>query len=244
LKADRGDISAALAHFRSAARTAASETGEKWLAAQTAHDLFVLLADVGEIAAAESEAVKALAWYPKHHARFPLAVHDYAMVLVRQARYGAALQLLEQVRVASIPAVDEVIVWSTYARVLGGLGELDRFRAAEEKLTNIIPVYPHHGSAALINLGFGCYYLGLWETAELYAKEGISRARTASSPEAIVGSSLLKMVQTRELPPPVVRTIVNRESSELLDGILQKLVAWRGPTWRRKHQADPKPILF
>jgi tetratricopeptide (TPR) repeat protein len=244
LKADRGDIASALAHFHSAARAAASESGERWLAAQTAHDLFVLLADIGELTAAEREAVKALEWYPKHHARFPLAVHDYAMVFVRQGFFAVALPLLERVLDTEIPPVDEVIVWSTYARVLGGIGQRSRFREAESKLLTLVALYPHHGSAAHVNLGFGCYSLGLWEEAESYTMEGIRRARSPGSPEAVVGNELLSMVRSRTPPQPSVRSTEQIGDIEFTTQVLKKLQHWRGPTWRRKHQAGPEPVTF
>lgn len=248
LWADRGDVAAALSHFHAAARAAASESGERWLAAQTAHDLFVLLADVGQFEAAEAQAAKAITWYPKHHARFPLAVHDFAMILVRQGDHTSALALLEHVVRAKLPAVDEVIVWSTYARALGGIGACDEFSEAEAKLCRIIELFPHHGAAAFVNIAFGCYALGRLDCAERYVIEGIRRAKTSTSPEALVGQELLNQLNSGH-PATASNDDGGVEQQggsrvEVIAEALLKLKAWRGPTWRRKRQAGPGSVDF
>ncbi|HEX5726180.1 MAG TPA: hypothetical protein VFX98_11985, partial [Longimicrobiaceae bacterium] len=85
LLTDRGHLSAAAKHLYTAARVALDQ-GEEWLAAQTYHDLLLLHFELEDEQKVEEYARKALETYPRHHERYPLAVHDYAFAVLISRR--------------------------------------------------------------------------------------------------------------------------------------------------------------
>ena len=245
---NRGSFRLAAKHYFTAA-TKAFDQGEEWLSAQTFHDLLALSLEQGlsggpangpRFGNAESYAREALTRYPRHHERFPAAVHDFAFLLVCQYRYADALPLLEVLMEAPIPMHDQVIGWSTLARTAASLGDAERYGVCETRVLALAPHHDLHMAAALINLAFGARALGDWSLAESYARRGILAGEAKGDAVARhVGGELLAEIERREPAPTPARRLHGGSAGpskvdELVALLADQLAAWRGPTWTRK----------
>jgi tetratricopeptide (TPR) repeat protein len=238
-----GDPVAARAHYYTAARAARSLSGEKWLAAQTRHDLLVLAAEEGAFDEALRHARHALEWYPRHHSRLPALVHDFGFLLMRLHLYAPAVPLLTTVMRAPIPSQDQVIGWSTLARAAAGVGDEAAYRAAAEEVLRRVALFDLHAAAAFENLAWGAHLLALWDLAEQYAARSIEISTEKAQNESLENAR-------RVLSAARAKTILGHETpdGERLRGAVRELAremgaafaAWRGPTWKRKHQYGPE----
>ena len=241
---------AAKRHYRAAARRARIE-GEEWLSAQTYHDMLLLTIEEGLLAGAAGYATfnyeearswgrKALAIYPRHHERYPAAVHDFVLSYVCEHRYSDALPLLELLMQAPIPYLDRVIGWSTLARSAGSLGDAERFATGEAHVLELSPHYEHHAAAAYVNLAFGARGLGDRRLAEQYVNRGIAIAEARGDRlAALVGRALLREIQTADPGPPPAPPLEGRDAEaldELAEAVADQLGSWRGPTWTMKEK--------
>jgi tetratricopeptide (TPR) repeat protein len=240
-----GDPASARAHYFTAARAARSLSGEKWLAAQTRHDLLVLAAEEGEFDEALRHASQALEWYPRHHARFPALAHDIGFLLVRLHLYAVAVPLLEAVMRLEIPPEDQVIGWSTLARAAAGGGDEGGYHLAAEQALRRVGLFDLHGAAAFANLAWGAYLLRRWDEAEQYALRSVDLGESRAQAEAVkVARPILRRARNRlapesaEKPDPRCTT----RAVELSAATISRLTAWRGPTWKRKHQSGPDDL--
>ncbi|HST58438.1 MAG TPA: tetratricopeptide repeat protein [Longimicrobium sp.] len=240
-----GDWDAARAHYSTAARAAVSLSGEKWLAAQTQHDLLALAAEEGALAEALTYAQRAVKWYPRHHARFPALAHDLAFVLVRMGLFSDAVPVLRAVMRAPIPPADQVIGWSTLARAAAGSGDAAAFHVAAENALRLVGLFDLHAAPAFANLACGAHLLRIWEQAEQYARRSLELADARSEMAAgDVARSVLDAVRTRR-----AAEYASVEDAEHLARILEltaevaaHLPAWRGPTWKRRRQSGPERL--
>lgn len=248
LHAKHARFRAAARHYRTAARRAYIE-GEEWLSAQTCHDLLALSIEEGLLASvagkgkpAFEEARRrgriALVRYPRHHERFPAAVHDFVFAFVCEHRYADAMPLLELLMQAPIPLHDKVIGWSTLARTAGSLQNAERYAVAEAHVLELSPHYDLHAPSAYVNLAFGARGLGDCELAEQYVARGIALAESRGHRLAvIVGRALLREINAKNPGPPGAPPLQGREANalgELADAVADQLAGWRGPTWTKK----------
>lgn len=244
VKKGLGDPTAARAHFYTAARAARSLSGEKWLAAQTRHDLMALAAEGGDFGEALRHAQQALEWYPRHHARFPALAHDVAFLLVRLELYVPAVSLLKAVMNVQIPPHDQVLGWSTLARATAGMGDEAGYRAALEQVLRRVGLFDMNAAAAFANLAWGAWLLGEWSEAEQYASRSLEIAEHRIQAEAAsVARTVLENVHARRrgaAPPPDDQRSVH--VLQLAREIAASLAAWRGSTWKRKRQSGPERL--
>jgi tetratricopeptide (TPR) repeat protein len=240
-----GDPASARAHYYTAARAARSLSGEKWLAAQTRHDLMGLAAELGDVEEALMHARQALEWYPKHHARFPALAHDMGFLLVRLHLYRAALPLLQTVLRLPVPPQDQVIGWSTLARAAAGTGDSAGYHCAAENVLRLVGLFDLHAAEAFDNLAQGACLLGLWMAAEQYAKRSLEVA-DRGAPAYCKENASRALVHAREqrIPPhdPVVEAGIVGSLLELARDMALSLTAWRGATWKRKRQSGPERL--
>ncbi|HEX2077549.1 MAG TPA: tetratricopeptide repeat protein [Longimicrobium sp.] len=235
-----GDPGAARAHYFTAARAARSLSGEKWLAAQTRHDLLGLAAEVGAFDEALRHAEKALEWYPRHHPSVPALAHDFAFLLVRMDRCRDAVPLLEAVLPKLTPR-DQVIGWSTLARAAARIGHTEGYQRAVENTLRLVGLFDHHAAAAFANLAWGALHLGLRKDAEQYAMRSleISELRVEAEAEK-VAQAVLAIIRTT-VPAGPDASATDRYPSSLLRRLSIEIMAclstWRGATWKRKEQS-------
>ncbi|WP_420125512.1 hypothetical protein [Longimicrobium sp.] len=241
IKKGYGDMAAARAHYFTAARAARSLSGEKWLAAQTKHDLMALAAESGDFEEALLHARQALDWYPRHHARFPALAHDVGFLLVRMDLYSAAVPLLKAVMSTRIPPPDQVIGWSTLARATAGMNDAAGYRAAVDEVLRRVGLFDLHAAPAFANLGWGAWLLGEWEEAEQYASRALEIAEKRTEAEAgRVARAVLANVDVRRRgPAPPPDDVRSSQVLQLAREIAASLAAWRGPTWKRRRQYGP-----
>jgi tetratricopeptide (TPR) repeat protein len=235
-------------HYRAAARRAFIE-GEEWLSAQTCHDMLALAIEEGLMASIGRQTVPdfdqarrrgrmALARYPRHHERFPAAVHDYVFTLVCEHRYATAMPILELLMRAPIPQHDQVIGWGTLARTAGALGDPERYADAEAHVLRLAPHYELHAAAAFVNLAFGARGLGDWTLAEQYVQRALSLAQPAGMRLVLtIGNALLREIHARDPGPPPAPPPAGKEADRLVvlaEALGDQLAGWRGPTWTKK----------
>jgi tetratricopeptide (TPR) repeat protein len=240
-----GDWNAARAHYYTAARAALSLSGEKWLAAQTQHDLLALAAEEGALEEALIHGRQALDWYPRHHVRIPALVHDLAFVLVRMGLFSPAVPLLSAVMRANIPPADQVIGWSTLARATAGSGDTLEYRTSAERVLRLVALFDVHAAAAFDNLAWGACFLGLWSDARQYAARSLEIAARRVQTEAIENARrALAAADTQTIPaqpaPSDGRFLA--ELQHLATDAERRLLVWRGPTWKRKCQSGPEQL--
>ncbi|HEU0298755.1 MAG TPA: tetratricopeptide repeat protein, partial [Longimicrobium sp.] len=212
-----GDPAAARAHYFTAARAARSLSGEKWLAAQTRHDLLGLAAEVGEFDEALRHAEKALEWYPRHHPGLPALAHDFAFLLVRMDECRDAVPLLEAVLPKLSPR-DQVIGWSTLARASARIGQLEGYQRAVESTLRLVGLFDHHAAAAFANLAWGAVHLCLHKDAEQYAVRSLEISALRVEVEAEKAAQAVLAVIRTAVPagPDVSATGCDSHSSGYL----------------------------
>ncbi|HEX6911267.1 MAG TPA: hypothetical protein VF142_12765 [Longimicrobium sp.] len=240
-----GDPEGARAHYFTAARAARNLSGEKWLAAQTQHDLLGLAAEQGALKEALIHAQRAVRWYPRHHARFPALAHDVAFVLVRMGLFTRAVPILDAVMRAPIPPADQVIGWSTLARAAAGTGDSAGYDSSTEKTLRLVGLFDLHAASAFANLACGAHLLERWDQAEQYALRSLelAKARSDAAVHEVAGAVLTaarshqpaerRTTQVDELTPRIL---------ELTSEVAAHLTTWRGPTWKRKRQSGPERL--
>lgn len=244
-KKELGDPASARAHYYTAARAARSLSGEKWLAAQTRHDLMALAAELGDVEEALMHARQALEWFPRHHARFPALAHDTAFLLVRLHLYHAAVPLLQAVMRLPVPPQDQVIGWSTLALAAAGTGDAPGYQRSVENVLRLVGLFDLHAAAAFDNLAQGACLLGLWNQAEQYATRSLEIAdRGAPAYCKENASRALAHAREQRIPAhdPVVEGGIVGPLLDLARDMALSLTAWRGATWKRKRQSGPERL--
>lgn len=245
IKKDHGDMVAARAHYSTAARAARSLSGEKWLAAQTKHDLLALAAENGDFEEALWHARQALDWYPRHHARFPALAHDIGFMLVRMHLAEPAVPLLKAVMHLPVPPQDQVIGWSTVARAAGETGDAAAYHTASEKALRLVGLWDLHAAAAFDNLARGACSLALWREAEQYAARSLEIARRTADVRTEQNAGVaLAWARAQHVPArdPAEAARAAEQLFELVRDISQALAVWRGATWKRKRQSGPERL--
>jgi tetratricopeptide (TPR) repeat protein len=240
-----GDWPSARAHYHTAARAASHLSGEKWLAAQTQHDLLALAAEEGALEKVLEHAQQAVRWYPRHHARYPALAHDLAFVLVRLGLHSRAVPVLQAVMRARIPQEDQVIGWSTLARAAAGAGDAAEYHAAAENMLRLVGLFDLHAAAAFANLACGAHLLESWELAERYALRSVELAAARSQDsDGAIARAVLEDVRARRAPDRGAARDdeLTARISELTAQVAAHVAVWRGPTWKRKRQSGPEKL--
>lgn len=235
--ADRGGVRAAAKHFFSAARVALDQ-GHDWLAAQTYHDLFPLHYELGEIDKAHEVARKALATYPHHHERYPVAVHDFLLLLILDQHFAEAWPLLKTLVKAPLRSHDQVLVWGTIARTAGSLQMAEAFADAEARVLELAPHWDAFAPAAYLGLAAGAHALRDRALAESYARKGLLLAEAKQDRQArrLVQELLDDLAAARPSPPPLpLKGELAEGLRELTAVAEEELASWRSDsTWTAK----------
>ena len=234
-----GDREGARAHFYTAARAARSLSGEKWLAAQTRHDLLVLAAEEGDLDGALRYGKQALEWYPRHHASLPALAHDLAFLLVRMNEHVRAVPLLKAILPKLLPR-EQVIGSSTLARAAASIGDLRGYKEAAENTLRLVGLFDLYAAAAFANLACGAHRLELWVEAEQYALRSLEISEKGAQAEAVdVARPVLASVRAKR-PAGSDAPVQSYSSSQippLIADLTARLTVWRGQTWKRKEQS-------
>jgi len=188
-------------HFHTASIIARKD-GRRWLAAEAQHDLMLMCTERGRYEEAEAHADKALAWYPKHHNRFPFFVADLCFLLVSEAHYSTAVGLLSEFLEVVKSPPQQVLGMSLLARALAGAGERARFGRIRSKVLALLQDYHEYEPAARVNLAEAERAAGLWRDAELSARRALDLAiiRRDVVPERLARALLTEI--NRKNPSP------------------------------------------
>ncbi|MBB4635917.1 hypothetical protein [Longimicrobium terrae] len=246
LFAHTGRLPQATDHFASAATTA-MDCGEEWLAAQTYHDIMGLYFELDDLETALKFGQKALAAYPIHNERHPVAVHDIAVLLILKNQFTEAMMLLDLISPAPLPYEDQVLVAGSVSRAAGGLNQRDRYEAAQELVLHLGPQHDHHLDKAYVNLGFGAHALGDFELARDYAERALQVA-VAKEHSYVVALShrLMEDIDNKRpahVPAPPLSGERAAEHQELIATLRPQMQGWRAQTWGRKeNQLGPDSL--
>lgn len=235
---ERGLTDAALSLYQ-AAGWRAQRSGLKWLAGEVHHDMLLLALGLKAFKRAEEYADRALRSYPKHHARVPALVHDFALLCVREYVFDPALPLLQKV-LPLIPKPNEkLIVWSTLTLAAAGAKVYDVHEGGRESVLEMAETYRSSAPPALMNLAFAAHIRNEWDAAAEYAKRALSLANGNSLYREQIhdAHALLALVETRT-PAPAPRelpayTPEGKVSLSTLVASCARLISrWHGPTYK------------
>jgi len=238
LNQDEGRLRRAANHYFSAARVALDQ-GHDWLAAQTYHDIFPLHYQLGNKPKAYATAEKALQTYPQHHERFPVAVHDYLLLLILDLHFAEAWPLLEALAGVPLRSPDQVLVWGTVARTAGHLGLWERYGEAEAKVLSMAPHYEGFAAPAYLGLAAGAHALGEFALAMTYAKKSLGFGKLKGDRHVkTLAAELIQALRTGKqapAPAPPLTAEQAKALSVLTRRIQAELATWRSaPTWTAK----------
>jgi tetratricopeptide (TPR) repeat protein len=160
------------------------------------HDLFAVAIEADRHEEAGQYARAAFEAYGSHHPAIPRLAQDVAYWWTTQGHYGEALPVLESVLPHFPQAGDRMTVLGSIARAAGGLGQRERFRAAWDEAHDLLRTSNADERAAqgLLDIGHGAATLGLWDKAEIAAREAMetgsrrNEARIRLSAEALMDS--------------------------------------------------------
>lgn len=188
-------------YFQTAAIIARKD-GRRWLAAEAQHDLMLMSAERGHFDEADAHATKALAWYPKHHKRFPFFVADLCFLLVCESHYSVAAELLAAFLTVIKTPAQQVLGMSLLVRALAGAGERVQFARTRARVLRLLGEFRDHEAAARIHLAEAERSAGLWHDAEVNARKALEIAveRRDAAPERIARALLIDIEQ--RVPPP------------------------------------------
>ena len=212
------------------ASTIAMREGHEWLAAEAQHDLFQFMTLRGNLVDAEVHARRALAWYPKHHKRFPFFVADVGFLLVCQRHHSAAAALLRLfVRVVKPP--QNVLGLSMLVRALaasGSTAELERTRA---RLVDLLRQHREYEAAALWNLAHADWAVGRREAARENARlaADLAHAQHDAEIERFARALIAELDAGAPSPPELPRN--DGKFTEWLAVLTSRLENW-SPTRR------------
>lgn len=202
--------------------------GRRKEAAMAHHDLMNIAVEQERFRLAEMHAAAALSLYPANHPRIPALGHDFAFVLLRQHHHSAALPLLERV-VPFIHRLDErSLVMSTLAWAAAGAGRLTRLAEAERATLELVAIFDHFASPALLHLAEGFRAAGDLDRADRFAEEAARAAQAMGGTQLVREAAEMRIhirgssTHTPRDIPPAART----------QAVLRDLVA-RLKTWKK-----------
>jgi tetratricopeptide (TPR) repeat protein len=207
-----GRLQEALPYFESAARRADRRNRRK-LAAETHHDLLLLLTELGQYDEARYHAEGAVRYYSRRHRRWPYLVHDAAFLFIRLRHFTPALMLCEGIPDLMPRPNDAALVWATVAWAAAGSGRADAFRDAEHTTLQLLGLASEHAPATLIHLAEGARALGQWEAARRYA--AASAAAAAERKDAAIAreaAALITALDAHAPAPPEVEPSAEMEA--------------------------------
>ena len=216
-------------HFHTAS-VVAMKDGREWLAAEAQHDLMLMAAERGRYAEAGRHARKALAWYPKHHHRFPFFAADLAFLLVSERQHEPAARLLEGFLRTVRDPQRQVLGLSVLVRALAGAGRLKRFTRERRRLLRRLARHREYEAPARVNLAEAERAAGMWPQAEADARAALELARAGRDavPERLA-RTLLRQVAARTPAPGAAPP---REEVEALVATVSARLAGWSPTRR------------
>lgn len=192
--------------FERAAGLAAS-TRRHRQAGETHHELLIIAAETGTYAEAERHMRAALRHYPIHHPYFPVLVHDWSFLLIRNDLYEQALPLLEAVTLHVRRPGLQMLTWGSLARAAAGANRRARFDEASDRVSQLIQRSHEYAAAALANVAEGARFFGEWGMCEELAERALQIARSRQEIDVEQGAAaILKNVCARVPPPQQAET--------------------------------------
>lgn len=226
-------------HYIKRAGLTAKRAGIRKQAGEAFHDAVGIATLRGDFPRAAVYARRALAVYPRHHARFPAFGYDLAFLMVDLGMYSHALSLLNSVAPKISSPAERVVVLGTLARAAAGAGLRARYIEVAQTVQEQAPHYPVMAAGALYSVAEGARLLGDWDDAARLAELAVASGRANDQPLALGrAQKLLSEVAARQPgPAPLSREDARGAILRNLAPVVRlRLRAWRGPTWRPRRQ--------
>ena len=141
------------------------------------HDLFVVAMQAERPDEAQQLARAAFEAYGEHHPALPRLAHDVAYWWTTQGYHARAVPVLRSALPHFPQPNERVAVLGSLARAVGGLGDRPGFREAWDQCYDLLQSTSVDEKAAqgLLDLAMGAASLGLWDKAEIAAREAMER---------------------------------------------------------------------
>jgi len=150
------------------------------LQGQAAHNLFVVMTEMGRYPQAEEYAKTAFRAYGPDDALIPRLAHDVAYLWMEQGHFARALEVFQALRPrVTTTAGERVTIVANIARAAGGVGDREEFRRAWVEINRLAkdadsrPTLPY----GMLELARGAAALGEWDRAEQAAEQSIALAK-------------------------------------------------------------------
>jgi tetratricopeptide (TPR) repeat protein len=189
---------------------AARRKGLPPLQGRAAHNLFVVMTEMGRYPKAEEYARMAFRAYEPEDERIPKLAHDVAYLWMEQGHFARALEVFQALRPrVTTTAAERVTTVANIARAAGGVGDREEFRRAWVEINRLAkdadsrPTLPY----GMLELARGAASLGEWDRAEQAAEQSIALAKELRQAKIMLSAeTFLDAVRNdRKLKHSVVR---------------------------------------
>jgi tetratricopeptide (TPR) repeat protein len=191
------------------------------------HDLFGVAVEAGRPTDAQELARAAFAAYGPQNPALPRLAQDIAYWWITQGYFARALPVLHSVLPHHPQPFDQLTVMGNIARAAGGVGDRVLFRDAWDRCHDLLDnaVVDERAAQALLDLAYGAASLGLWDKAEVAAREALEiglrrqEAKTRLMAEALIESVRHHQVletRKRTTQPEPVAAEATRFAEELV----------------------------
>jgi tetratricopeptide (TPR) repeat protein len=215
-------------HFNTAS-VVARRDGRHWLAAEAQHDLMLMLTECGRLKDAYHHARTALAWYPKHHTRFPYFAADAAFLLISGGAFAAAVSVLDPALAKMEESPVRVLIRSILVRALAGARLNDRFVHERREVLNALRSNRLVEAPARVHIAEGDLLAGQLAAARRNAQAALDAAK--ASREAVPHRLALDVLKRIDAPAPLSSTPAEHGLGELAGRLADRLQDW-APTRR------------
>jgi tetratricopeptide (TPR) repeat protein len=139
------------------------------------HDMFVVAMHADRAEEAHNLARAAFDAYGEHHTALPRLAQDVAYWWMTQGYFARALPVLRSVLPHFSQPHERVTVLASIARAVGGMGDRAGFREAWDACYDLILGTPvdERTAEGLLDLSLGAASLGMWDKAEVAAREAM-----------------------------------------------------------------------
>lgn len=228
--------------FYDRASRRAVNTGRRRQAAVARHYIFALEAERGTFEDGLEAVRETLILYPIYDRRVPYLAHDYALLLIRNRYFAAALALLEKIAPAITKPGERVLVLSSIARAAAAAGRFEQFRAVAEQALDTARTYTEYAHACYLQLAYALRSAGEWEAADNYAARAERTAGMLKDALVVQLASELRSEIAARIPPERENAEACPYAVELIEKTFSfRLRRWLAPD-RRGTGANAKPV--
>lgn len=229
-------------NFYDRASRRAVNTGRRRQAAVASHYIFALEAERGTFEDGLKAVHETLNLYPIYDRRVPYLAHDYALLLIRNRYFAAALTLLEKLAPAITKPEERVLVQGSIARAAAAAGRFEQFREVTAQALDTARIYTEYAHSLYLQVAYALRSAGEWDSADDYAARAERTAEIVK--DAVVGqlASELRAEIAARIPPDQENVDPCPYAVEVIEKMFSfRLRRWLAPD-RRGAGANAKTV--